>query len=214
MSSAAGLTMLNSKLHAPAFAATADDRARISAVIATRHPAMRSSLSAALEGDPQVHLGAAGDLLDTMRLLRSFQPDIVLLDAGVLGDEGIRRLPLLRSAAPTTVFLVLGMGDHPAYAAYARRGLRTHGPGGRPAAAGHSGRRIGDDPTGFTIASPCGATDNIIQIQDFQLCARGVGSLWCESGERDDSLRTGIEHRCLQCICPLRGRARAHEKAR
>jgi hypothetical protein len=75
--------------------------------------------SAALEGDPQVHLlGAAGDLLDTMRLLRSFQPDIVLLDAGVLSDEGIRRLPLLRSAAPTTAFLVLGMGDHPAYAAH------------------------------------------------------------------------------------------------
>jgi DNA-binding NarL/FixJ family response regulator len=122
MSSAAGLTMLNSKMHAPASAATAHDRARISAVIATRHPAMRSSLSAALEGDPQVHLlGAAGDLLDTMRLLRSFQPDIVLLDAGVLGDEGIRRLPLLRSAAPTTAFLVLGMGDHPAYAAHARR---------------------------------------------------------------------------------------------
>jgi hypothetical protein len=72
MSSAAGLTMLISKMHALASAATADDRARISAVIATRHPAMRSSLSAALEGDPQVHLlGAAGDLLDTMRLLAS-----------------------------------------------------------------------------------------------------------------------------------------------
>jgi DNA-binding NarL/FixJ family response regulator len=116
------LTMLHSTMHAPASAAPAHDRARISVVIATRHPAMRSSLCAALDGDPQVHLlGAAGDLRNTMRLLRSFQPDIVLLDAGVLGDEGVRRLPLLSSAAPTTAFLVLGMGDHPAYAAHARR---------------------------------------------------------------------------------------------
>ena len=122
MSSGAGMTMLHSTMHALTSAAPAHDRARISAIIATRHPAMRSSLCAVLAGCPEVHLlGAAGDLRDTVRLIRSFQPDIVLLDVGVLGDEGVRRLPILRSAAPTTAFLVLGMGDHPAYAAHARR---------------------------------------------------------------------------------------------
>jgi DNA-binding NarL/FixJ family response regulator len=122
MSDGLDLTMLHPTMYVPASAAPAHDRARISVVIASRHPAMRSSLRAALDGDSRVHLfGAAQDLRNTMRLLRAFQPDIVLLDAGVLGDEGLRRLPLLRSAAPTTVFLVLGMGDHPAYAAHARR---------------------------------------------------------------------------------------------
>jgi DNA-binding NarL/FixJ family response regulator len=122
MSDGLDLTMLHPTMYVPASAAPAHDRARTSVVIATRHPAMRSSLCAALDCDPQVRLlGAAGDLRNTIRLLRSFQPDIVLLDAGVLGDEGVRRLPLLRSAAPTTAFLVLGMGDHPAYAAHARR---------------------------------------------------------------------------------------------
>jgi DNA-binding NarL/FixJ family response regulator len=122
MSEGVPMTMLHSKMHASASAVTAHDRARISAVIATRHPAMRSSLCAVLDSSPHVHvLGAAGDLRDSMRLLRSFQPDVMVLDAGVLGDEGVRRLPLLRSAAPTTAFLVLGMGDHPAYAAHARR---------------------------------------------------------------------------------------------
>jgi DNA-binding NarL/FixJ family response regulator len=116
------MSMLHSTMHALTSVAPAHHRARISAVIATRHPAMRSSLCAVLANCPEVHLlGAAGDLRNAMRLLRSFQPDVVLLDAAVLGDEGVRRLPLLRSAAPTTAFLVLGMGDHPAYAAHARR---------------------------------------------------------------------------------------------
>jgi DNA-binding NarL/FixJ family response regulator len=109
-------------VHATAPVAPLSDRGHISTVIAMRHPAMRASLSAVLGGSPEVHLaGAAGDLKTTLRLLRFLQPDIVLLDAGVLGDDGLRRLPLLRSAAPSTVFLVLGMGDHPAYAAHARR---------------------------------------------------------------------------------------------
>ena len=116
MSGGVDSTMLPS-MHAPASVAPI----RISAVVATRHPAMRSSLIAVLDGSPHVQmLGAAGDLRDTMRLLRSYQPDIVLLDAGVLGDAGLRRLPTLRGAAPRTAFLVLGMGDHPAYAAQAR----------------------------------------------------------------------------------------------
>ena len=122
MSSVAGMAMLYATMHAFASIAPTSRPAPISAVIATRHPATRSSLWAVLEVAPDIHpVGAARDLPNTLRLLRDLQPDVVLLDAAVLGDEGLHRLPLLRSAATATAFLVLGMGDHPAYAAHACR---------------------------------------------------------------------------------------------
>ena len=91
--------------------------AQVSAVIASRHAGTRSSLSALLDGDVAV-LGIARDLCETIWLLRAVAPDVVLLDVRVLGD--MRRLPALRGLAPRSVFLVLGMGDHPAYGAQAR----------------------------------------------------------------------------------------------
>jgi DNA-binding NarL/FixJ family response regulator len=93
MSDGLDLTMLHATMYVPASAApAAHDRARISVVIASRHPAMRSSLRAALDGDSRVHLfGAAEDLRNTI--------------------AAASRLPAG----------VLGMGDHPAYAAHARR---------------------------------------------------------------------------------------------
>jgi two-component system, NarL family, response regulator LiaR len=109
-------------MHAAAPVAPVPERGHVSTVIAVRHPAMRWALSAVLDDSPDVDLlGAAGDLRETIRLLRSLRPDVVLLESGVLGDEGLRRLPLLRSVAPAAAFVVLGMGDHPAYAAHARR---------------------------------------------------------------------------------------------
>lgn len=93
--------------------------ARISAVIASGHAGTRSSLAWLLSGDVEL-LGVARDLRETMQLLRAVAPDVVLLDMHVLGDAGLRRLPTLRSMAPNSAFLVLGMGDHPAYGTQAR----------------------------------------------------------------------------------------------
>jgi DNA-binding NarL/FixJ family response regulator len=93
-----------------------------SVVIAMRHPAMRSSLWAVVQGDSGLRpLGAAADVRDTMRLLHYAQPEVVLVDSAILGERDLQRLPTLRAAAPDAVFIVLGMGDHPAYAVHARK---------------------------------------------------------------------------------------------
>ena len=88
-------------------------------MIASRHAGTRSSLSALLDGDVEL-LGTARDLRETTWLLRAVSPDVVLLDSHVLGDAGMRRLAALRGIAPDSAFLVLGMGDHPAYGTQAR----------------------------------------------------------------------------------------------
>ena len=86
--------------------------AQVSAVIASRHAGTRTSLASLLEGDVKL-LGVARDLCETIWLLRAVSPDVVLLD-------DVRHLEKLRSIAPRSVFLVLGMGDHPAYGTQAR----------------------------------------------------------------------------------------------
>ena len=103
----------------PSLAPTAD---RVTVVIATRHAAIRTSLWELVQGEPDLHpIGAAGDLRDAVRLLHYAAPDVVLVDAAILGESDLRRLPTLRSAAPDAAFIVLGLGDHPAYAEHARR---------------------------------------------------------------------------------------------
>jgi DNA-binding NarL/FixJ family response regulator len=90
-------------------------------VIATRHPAMRRALWAVVEGTRGVApLGAAGDLPDTMRLVLFTHPELVLVDTSVLGGPGLAGLATLKAGAPAARIVVIGAGDHPAYAAQAR----------------------------------------------------------------------------------------------
>ena len=90
------------------------------AVIAARRTATRSALRAVLEREPRVvSAGTAPDLSALIRLLRG-EPDVVVVEASVLGEAGVRRLPTLSALAPHAAFIVVGMGDHPGFAARAR----------------------------------------------------------------------------------------------
>jgi DNA-binding NarL/FixJ family response regulator len=101
--------------HRPA-AWGADAEGMLDIAIVMRHPAMRSSLWAVAQGDENLRpVGAASRLEEAVRLLIGTAPDVVLVD-----EDCLDRLPVLRAAAPGAAFLVLGMGDHPAYDAHAR----------------------------------------------------------------------------------------------
>ena len=56
----------------------------------------------------------------TLAVLRRSPPDVVVVDWSLLGEPGLRRLSTFAALAPSTAFVVIGMGDHPGFAARAR----------------------------------------------------------------------------------------------
>ena len=64
--------------------------------------------------------GVAADLSGTLSVLRRSPPDVVVVDESVLGETGLRRLSTFAAVAPSTAFVMIGMGDHPGFAARAR----------------------------------------------------------------------------------------------
>ena len=56
----------------------------------------------------------------TLAVLRRSPPDVVVVDGSLLGEPGLRRLSTFTALAPSTAFVVIGMGDHPGFAARAR----------------------------------------------------------------------------------------------
>ena len=95
--------------------------APISVVVAAHHPAIRSSLCGVLAAEPGFAPAvAAAELRPAIRLLQATAPDVVLVDRALLGPAGLRRLSMLRAAAPGATLLLVGMGDHPGYGHRAR----------------------------------------------------------------------------------------------
>jgi len=94
--------------------------ARHTAVIAAQHAATRSSLLGVLSREAGYAAVAATDLRRAVRLLRMSAPDAILVDRAILGDAGLRRLPMLAALAPQAALLVVGMGEHAGYDRAAR----------------------------------------------------------------------------------------------
>jgi DNA-binding NarL/FixJ family response regulator len=89
-------------------------------VIAAGRSTTRSSLWALLETEPHLEpVGAAPDLPTAIHLLRTLQPDLLLVDRSLLGDAGLRRLPMLTAESERTAVVLVGMGDHPGMQALA-----------------------------------------------------------------------------------------------
>jgi DNA-binding NarL/FixJ family response regulator len=53
-------------------------------------------------------------------MLRTLQPAVLLVDRTLLGEAGLRRLPMLTAEFPDTAVVLVGMGDHPGIDALAR----------------------------------------------------------------------------------------------
>ena len=93
---------------------------KVTVVVAAGRSATRSSLWALLETEPRVEpVGAAPDLPTAIQLLRKLRPDLLLVDRSLLGDAGLRRLPMLTAESERTAVVLVGMGDHPAMQAQA-----------------------------------------------------------------------------------------------
>ena len=90
-------------------------------LLASDRSATRSSLWSLLETEPGLEpVAVAADLPSAIRQLRMLMPDVMLVDRRLLGDTGLRRLPMLALEAEETAIVVIGMGDHPGLDALAR----------------------------------------------------------------------------------------------
>jgi two-component system, NarL family, response regulator NreC len=109
-----------------AFEAMADPpgaAATTSILIADDHAVMRSGLRMLLEAEPDLEVIAeAGDVGETIRRLKAYKPDVLLLDLHMPGGPSLQAMPEMREASPATRVVVLTMQNS---VGYVREALRA-----------------------------------------------------------------------------------------
>jgi two-component system, NarL family, response regulator NreC len=94
-----------------------------SIVIADDHAVMRSGLRMLLDATDDLEVvGEAGDVDETIRKLKAYKPDVLVLDLHMPGGPSREAIPEMREASPATRIVVLSMQDS---AAYVREALRA-----------------------------------------------------------------------------------------
>jgi two-component system response regulator NreC len=94
----------------------------ISIVIADDHAVMRSGLKLLLETEQDLEVVAeAGDVEETIRKLKAYRPDVLLLDLHMPGGPSLQAIPEMREASPGTHIVVLTMQNS---AGFVRESLR------------------------------------------------------------------------------------------
>jgi DNA-binding NarL/FixJ family response regulator len=94
---------------------------KLKVLVAAGRSATRSSLWTLLETEPGLEpVGVAPELATAIRMLRTLRPDLLLVDRTLLGEAGLRRLPMLKAASESTTIVLVGMGDHPGIEGAAR----------------------------------------------------------------------------------------------
>ena len=91
-------------------------------VVADDHPVVRSGLRMLLDAEPDFEVVAeAGDVPATLRSLKGYRPNVLILDLNMPGEPSLPAIPALRDASPETNIVVLTMQDDPAFAREALR---------------------------------------------------------------------------------------------
>ncbi|MEA2483578.1 MAG: two-component system, NarL family, response regulator NreC, partial [Thermoleophilaceae bacterium] len=81
-----------------------------------------SGLRMLLEAEDDLEvLAEAGDVDETIRKLKDFTPDILLLDLHMPGGPSLKAMPEIRAASPETGVVVLTMQNSPAFVREALR---------------------------------------------------------------------------------------------
>src|SRR5436190_22410735 len=89
---------------------------RTSIVIADDHAVMRSGLKMLLEAESDLEVVAeAGDVPETVRKLKAYKPDVLLLDLHMPGGPSLPAIPEMKDASPGTRIVVLTMQNSPGY---------------------------------------------------------------------------------------------------
>ncbi len=93
-------------------------------LIVDDHAMVRAGLRMLIEQEPHLHVvGEAGDLIAAVALAAREQPDIVLLDLDMAGQNGLDILPdLLAVARQARVLVLTGLRDPEAHRDAVRRG--------------------------------------------------------------------------------------------
>jgi len=96
---------------------------RTTIVVADDHPVMRSGLRMLLEAEQDLEVIAeAGDVDETIRKLKGYKPDVLLLDLHMPGGPSLQFIPEMREASPGTRIVVLTMQNS---AGFVREALRA-----------------------------------------------------------------------------------------
>src|SRR3954447_13363296 len=91
-------------------------------VIADDHAVMRSGLKMLLEAEEELEVVAeAGDVEETIRKLKAYKPDVLLLDLHMPGGPSLQFIPEMREASAGTRIVVLTMQNSPGYVREALR---------------------------------------------------------------------------------------------
>jgi two-component system response regulator NreC len=94
----------------------------ITIVIADDHAVMRSGLKMLLEVEDGIEVVAeAGDVEETVRKLKAYKPDVLLLDLHMPGGPSLQAIPEMREASPATRIVVLTMQNSPGFVREALR---------------------------------------------------------------------------------------------
>jgi DNA-binding NarL/FixJ family response regulator len=81
-------------------------------LIADDHTIVRSGLRALLQVDPELEVvGEAGDSMETLRLVETLHPDLVLLDITLSPENGIGTAKRLKEKHPQLVIVFLTMHE-------------------------------------------------------------------------------------------------------
>ena len=88
----------------------------ITVVLADDHPIVRQGLRHLLENDPELNVvGEAGDGIETVQLVETLKPDILVVDMMMPGLNGLEVLRQLKKLSPLTHAIVLSMQSANAY---------------------------------------------------------------------------------------------------
>lgn len=120
---------------------------RIRVMLVDDHPLVRDGVAARLEATPDIQVvGEAGRADEALRLVRERRPDIVLMDIGMQGVNGIEATALLMAEPRPPIVLMLSMYDKPEFVQ-------------RALAAGARGYVLKDAPAGEIVSAIRTAVD-------------------------------------------------------
>lgn len=97
--------------------------ASVSVVVADDHPIVRSGLCALVDSQPDLQVVAeAGDVQESIRKVKAYKPDVLILDLMMPGGPAFESIPRLKEVSGKTRIVVLTMQSDPGYARATLRG--------------------------------------------------------------------------------------------
>lgn len=91
-------------------------------VVVDDHLGIRAGISSLIDGErPRMcSVGHAGTPEEALLQVKLLQPDVVVLDVNLAGEDGLVLIPIMRSAAPCEIVVLTSLLD-PRVASHARR---------------------------------------------------------------------------------------------